>query len=237
MTAHVLRFENLEAGYDGRVVLRAISGDVPAGARVAVIGPNGCGKSTLVRALMGVVPTWGRVSLSGQDISRLSTIQRSRAGIGCMRQGLVVFPSLTGRENLEMAHTGRPSLFPRRVEEIMTEMPLLRDSLERRAGLLSGGARQALGLAMVLMNRPRLLLLDEPLAGLAARAADEILLALRCFHGAWGLTWLMVEHRLPLLRNEATSVWIMRDGAIVHRTDDVAVLDDPAALATHYQLT
>ena len=119
----------------------------------------------------------------------------------------------------------------------MLIFPLLEESLSKRAGLFSGGQRQSLALAMVLMNQPKLLLLDEPLAGLSPKAADELLERLDEIHQQNSVSWMMVEHRLPLLVDHTDKVWIMRDGEIIHRDDDPLILKDPEALAAHYNLS
>lgn len=237
MNERLLQFENIEAGYDGRKVIWQVSGEVPVRGRVVVIGPNGCGKSTLLRALMGVLPSTGETWFGGRDIRGFSATHRNRLGIGCMRQGVNVFQSLTARENLEMAFTGHQRDYLKRVEETLVVLPTVRDEMSRRAGLLSGGQRQCLALAMVLMNRPRILLLDEPLAGLSPKAAEGLLDALRGIHNKLGVAWLMVEHRLPLVRQVVEAVWIMREGQIIHKTADVSVLENPDELASHYKLT
>jgi ABC-type branched-subunit amino acid transport system ATPase component len=186
---------------------------------------------------MGVHPAKGTVGLSGNDISHASAMERNRLGLGCMRQGMNVFPSLTGRENLEMAFAGNSIGLERRIAEVLELLPATKESMERRAGLLSGGMRQTLALAMILMNRPKVLLLDEPLAGLSPKAADSMIGSLNSIHAAEDVAWMMVEHRLPLIRHAVDSVWIMRDGQFILMTEDVSVLEDPDALAEHYQLT
>jgi len=164
-------------------------------------------------------------------------MDRNRLGLGCMRQGVNVFPSLTGRENLEMAFAGHRLGCEQRIGEVADLLPATKESLNRRAGLLSGGMRQTLALAMVLMNRPKVLLLDEPLAGLSPKAADSMIDSLNSIHSVEGVAWMIVEHWLPLVRRAVDAVWIMRDGQFIHITDDVTVLEDPDQLSEHYQLT
>jgi len=234
MSNVILQFENLEAGYNGRYVLRRITGSVQQRGRVAIIGPNGCGKSTLLKSIMGVLPAKGQMTFAGADIQRIPSSERNQLGIGCLRQGVNIFPSLSARVNLEMAFAGSPKAFRVRLDEILAHFPTLNDSLDRRAGLFSGGHRQALALAMVLMNRPKLLLLDEPFAGLSPKAANELLETLDRIYVESGLAWMIVEHRLPLLRRVVDWVWIMRDGQTVHTDDNPAILEDSDQLARHY---
>ena len=237
MNGSNFQFSEIEAGYNGRQVLRRVSGELRPNGRVAVIGPNGCGKSTLLRVLMGVHPATGVVAIGGTEVSRASAMDRNRLGLGCMRQGVNVFPSLTGRENLEMAFTGHSIECNKRIVEVSELLPATKQSMNRRAGLLSGGMRQSLALAMVLMNRPKVLLLDEPLAGLSPKAADSMIDSLNSIHSAEGVAWMIVEHRLPLVRRAVDAVWIMREGQFIHITEDVAVLEDPDELSEHFQLT
>ena len=238
MNQDFLQFLELSAGYNGRRVLHRVSGKIPPGGRVAVIGPNGCGKSTLLKALMGLIPAEVEIAtLEGADFSRASTAKRNRMGLGLMRQNLNIFPSLDAKANLEMAFTGSKNAFENRLEEVLHIFPLLSEGLSKRAGLFSGGQRQSLALAMVLMNRPKLLLLDEPLAGLSPRAADDLLAALGRMQTSSNLAWIIVEHRLPLLVEAVDQVWILREGEIIHRDTDTSILKNPEALATHYNLT
>lgn len=237
MNNAILQFENLDAGYSGRKVLRGLSGQVKEGGRVAIIGPNGCGKSTLLKSLMGVLPSSGQMAFRGFSLNGVPVAERNKLGIGCLRQGVNIFQSLTADGNLEMAFTGKPKLFKTRRDEVLAHFPVLETSLDRRAGYFSGGQRQALALAMVLMNRPSFVLLDEPLSGLSPMAATELLDALEKIHAESGLAWMIVEHRLPLVQRAVDQVWIMRDGAIVHVDDDPAILQDPEELARHYELS
>lgn len=236
MTDAILQFEDLSAGYNGRKVLRSVAGAVADRGRIAVIGPNGCGKSTLLKTIMGVLPGHGTILWRGADILTTSAANRNRLGIGLLRQGVNIFPSLSARENLEMAFAGNAGEFAGRLEEVLGEFPVLKSGLGRRAGLFSGGQRQSLALAMVLMNHPHLLLLDEPLAGLSPKAAADLLESLVKIHRSSGAAWLIVEHRLPLVRRVVDQVWVMRDGRIVHVDDDPSILEDPEELARHYQL-
>ena len=237
MSVPILELEDVTAGYNGRKVLRNVSGTLAARGRMAVIGPNGCGKSTLLKTIMGAIASTGSILMRGRDIRALTAAARNRLGIGFLRQGMNVFPSLSARENLEMAFTGKPKDLAERVTEVVGLFPGLDGNLERRAGLFSGGQRQSLALAMVLMNRPSLLLLDEPLAGLSPKAASELLVSLERIYETAGVAWMIVEHRLPVVRKVVDEVWIMRDGRIVHTDSDPSILENPEELAQHYELT
>nr|WP_243847309.1 ABC transporter ATP-binding protein [Microbacterium ulmi] len=161
----------LTAGYHpGRPIVSDIDAQVRRGEIAAIIGANGAGKSTLLKAVAGIVPvSTGTVSVDGSDMSRTSVHRRVRDGIGYVPQSRNVFPSLTVAENLRMGEYGRRH-DREAIDRVLAIFPGLRDRLGARAGSLSGGQRQAVAMARALMPQPRLLLLDEPSAGLSPMA-------------------------------------------------------------------
>jgi urea transport system ATP-binding protein len=182
---------------------------------VAIIGPNGAGKSTLLKVIAGFLrPTAGTVLLNGRDVTRLAPHERVRAGIGYFMQGGRAFPSLTVRENLSMAGdehgSGKGNL-----EQVLEVFPKLREISGRRAGLLSGGERQALALAMTLVRRPTVLLLDEPSAGLSPRLVREMLDKVREIGQSWGLAVVMVEQNVREALGAAHRVCVLAEGRSV----------------------
>lgn len=186
----VLSFQNIRAGYGRRCVLDDVSLDLRAGEIVALFGLNGTGKSSLIRVAGGeLITESGRVIHEGRDITHARPHERARAGIAHLMQNGPVFDSLTVRENLVLgARGGDP-------EEGLGLLPQLRSLLGRRAGLLSGGQRQALALAMSLASRPRVLLLDEPSAGLAPEVVSELFATLERVIRGKNLAALLVEQR------------------------------------------
>ena len=190
-----IRVENVRAGYGKKEVLRGITLAAGKGELVAIIGPNGAGKSTLLKVIAGFLkPTAGKVLLDGRDITRLAPHERVRAGIGYFMQGGRAFPSLTVSENLVLAAGGNNG--NNKFKDILEVFPKLKELSSRRAGLLSGGERQALALAMTLAKRPTVLLLDEPSAGLSPRLVREVLDKVREVGQTWALTVLMVEQNV-----------------------------------------
>ncbi|GAA2007861.1 ATP-binding cassette domain-containing protein [Microbacterium ulmi] len=167
----VLDVRGLTAGYHpGRPIVSDIDAQVRRGEIAAIIGANGAGKSTLLKAVAGIVPvSTGTVSVDGSDMSRTSVHRRVRDGIGYVPQSRNVFPSLTVAENLRMGEYGRRH-DREAIDRVLAIFPGLRDRLGARAGSLSGGQRQAVAMARALMPQPRLLLLDEPSAGLSPMA-------------------------------------------------------------------
>jgi branched-chain amino acid transport system ATP-binding protein len=174
MTA-ALEVKKLTAGYRGFPIVNDVDLRIEAGTAVAVVGPNGAGKSTLLKAIMGLLEgTEGMVKLGDLDISGWKPQRISSHGMGYVPQVANVFPSMTVRENLEIgAHLDR-SLFAQREEEVLAVFPDLKPALKRQAGTLSGGQRVMLAIGRVLMSRPKVILLDEPTAGLAPKYAARV---------------------------------------------------------------
>lgn len=195
--APALAVSGLRTGYGKKPIIQGAALQVREGSVVAILGLNGCGKSTLIKALAGQLRAWsGEIRLFERDVTRLPLHQRARLGVGYLLQGGEVFPSLTVRENLELAAALAVKDKPRvNIERALHWFPDLRSLYKRRSGLLSGGQRQMLALAMVLVRRPSLLLLDEPSAGLAAGLAQEVLLKTREIAHAEQLTVVLVEQR------------------------------------------
>lgn len=194
--AEVLRIENVVAGYDETTVLHGVELCVPGGTWTTIIGANGAGKSTLLKAVAGIVACReGRVLFEGRDVAHLSPIERLRAGIGLVPQGRCNFPLLSVAENLKLGGYSRRlrvSDLAREAESVVERFPRLRERWHVEAGNLSGGEQQMLEMAMVLMARPRLLLLDEPSLGLAPGPMQAVFETVRALT-AQAITVLMVE--------------------------------------------
>lgn len=172
----MLEIESLDAGYEESKVLHDVHLHVNRGEIVTIIGPNGAGKSTLLKAIMGHVPlTRGRILLEDVNIDPLRPDQRVRAGIGYVPQLANVFPSLTIEENLLMGgYILDKSEARRRMEKQFEAFPRIAERRQQHASTLSGGERQMLAMARVLMTEPKLMLLDEPSAALSPRFSQEV---------------------------------------------------------------
>lgn len=189
----LLEVAGISAGYGETEILHGVSMRVEAGEIVTIIGPNGCGKSTLMKAIVGLVGVRaGRVSFRGDDISNRATERIVRSGLAYVPQSDNVFPSLTIRENLEMGAFTRKDDFRGRVDEMFALFPDLGSRPSLKAGNLSGGQRQMLAIARALMLDPELLLLDEPSAGLSPAMVGSTFERLRGVNGA-GVSLLLVE--------------------------------------------
>lgn len=172
-----LDLDQVSAGYGRSMVIREVSAWVGRGEIVVIVGPNGAGKSTLLKAVAGVIPiATGRVTLTGRDVTNSPTEKLAQSGIGYVPQSDDVFADLTVRENLMMGgYLLTKQERKARVEEVVSTYPLLGRLISRRVLKLSGGERKLVGIGRALMNRPQVLLLDEPSAGLAPQLSREIL--------------------------------------------------------------
>jgi len=190
----LLEVEDLRAGYTEEVdILNGVSVQVEEGEIVAIIGPNGAGKSTLLKAIFGVLkPREGRVTFSGEDITGFPPEVIVRKGMGYVPQVQNVFPSLTVQENLEMGAFVREDDFSARLEELYRMFPDLERRRGERVGRLSGGQRQMVALARALMLDPKLLLLDEPSAGLSPAMVSVVFEKIKEINEA-GVAILIVE--------------------------------------------
>jgi branched-chain amino acid transport system ATP-binding protein len=216
----LLAIVGLSAGYGAIRVLQHLDVSVHAGQVVALVGPNGAGKSTLLKALSGMIPkTGGTVTFGGQDITRLTTQACGRLGLVHVIEGHRVLPSLTVEENLLLAALDQPASVRRsRAEEAYQVFPEIGEKRALRAGTLSGGQQQMLVIAQGIVRQPRLLLLDEPSAGLApvliARVL-EVVAALR----TKGTAVLLVEQAVEKALHIADRVYVLVHGRIVLATD------------------
>jgi branched-chain amino acid transport system ATP-binding protein/neutral amino acid transport system ATP-binding protein len=173
--AALLEVRNLAAGYGRGNIVEEISLAVEAGEIVTLIGPNGAGKSTLIKALAGVVrPSTGVVRISERDVAGLSASRIAHHGLAYVPQEANIFRSLTVQENLEMGAWLHRRERARRLAYVFDLFPILTERRAVRAGSLSGGQRQMVAFSMALMVEPRVLLLDEPSAGLSPRMVEEM---------------------------------------------------------------
>jgi branched-chain amino acid transport system ATP-binding protein len=216
----LLTVSGLSAGYGAIRVLQQLDLSVGAGQVVALVGPNGAGKSTLLKALTGMIPkTGGTVTFGGQDTTRLSTQACGRLGLVHVIEGHRVLPSLTVEENLLLAALDQPASGRRlRVEEAYRVFPEIQEKHALRAGTLSGGQQQMLVIAQGIARHPRLLLLDEPSAGLAPVLIDrviEVVAGLR----SQGTAVLLVEQAVEKALRIADRVYVLVHGRIVLATD------------------
>jgi len=231
----ILSLASIFAGYRDRPVLHNVSFAVGQNERAAMIGPNGCGKTTLLKVVAGALrPTGGQVMFHAKDIVHTPGHQRIRMGMGYLMQTRNIFPSLSVEENLHMSFWHGDGAFAARRDWVLSVFPMLRDRLQCRAGFLSGGERQALAIGMVLIRPVELLLLDEPTAGLSPKAAIEILEALHRAQAEERFSCVMVEHNLRLIQPWVTRVLVMQQGRVVADRDDPSILLNQEQLQRFY---
>ena len=189
----LLKVEGITGGYGGMEVLRDVSIEVGQGEIVSIIGPNGAGKSTVMKTVFGLLKPWkGSITFEGRPIAGLSPDRIVREGLCYVPQVENVFPSLTVEENLEMGAYLLKGSLQQRKQRIFDMFPRLAERRRQRAGKMSGGERQMVAMGRALMLDPRLLLLDEPSAGLAPLMVDSIFETARTINDA-GVAILMVE--------------------------------------------
>ena len=193
---------------------------------VALLGGNGAGKTTLLQTILGFQPSSHPVVLFGQEVSALPVERRVRLGVGYVPEGRRVFAGLTVRENLEAASSLPARERRRRVEEMLVLFPMLGERPDARAWLLSGGQQQMLALGRALMDRPGLLLLDEPTLGLAPIVVADLLERLKAMSKD-GTAILLAEQRAGLALSVASRGVVLSRGRIVRRGTAAELAADP----------
>lgn len=212
MPAAALEVTALSAGYGQTRILEDVSFAVPAGGRLAVLGRNGMGKSTLFATIAGQTSRYaGTVTLGGTDISTLEGSGRALAGLGYVPQNRSIFKSLTVEENLFVGLKDRPKSA---IEEAYTLFPRLGERRRNLGSQLSGGEQQMLSTARTILGQPDVLLLDEPLEGLAPVICDELMAVFTDFAAARTMTILLVEQRIKAALDFAETVLILERGRV-----------------------
>lgn len=212
----MLRVEGVTAGYGAGSVLNDLSIEVGTGERVAVLGRNGVGKTTLLRAIIGEVTVGeGSVTFCERDVTRLPTHRRARSGIAYVPQGRDIFPGLSVLDNLKVAaHAAGSKNWGGLLEDVLDEFPILREKARLSGGGLSGGQQQILALARALMTQPQLLLLDEPSEGIQPSIVDQIADHVRRVNKERGITVVVVEQNLEFATNCAQRAYVMDKGQV-----------------------
>ena len=208
----VLALDNVVGGYGDTQILHGVSLHVERGEIVVIIGPNGAGKTTAMKAVFGLLKlTGGSVTLDGQVITNTPPQQVVRRGVCYVPQTSNVFPSLTVEENLEMGAYVREDDFRPRIDEIYEIFPPLFAKRRQPAGALSGGQRQMVAMGKAMMLEPKILLLDEPTAGLSPKFRGEIFSIIGAVNDA-GTPVLMVEQNARQALGVADRGYVLVDG-------------------------
>ncbi len=225
--ADLLQVERLWAGYGDATVLEDISFNLEPGANLALLGRNGMGKTTLLATLMGATNQLrGRIRFDQQDLLGVPTHRRARAGLGWVPQQRDIFPSLSVEENLTVV--ARPG--PWDLRKIYTTFPRLQERRANMGNQLSGGEQQMLALGRALMTNPRLLLLDEPLEGLAPLIVRELLGILARMVREGSMAVILVEQHAHQILPITRDTLILERGRVVHYGTSAALAADPGLL-------
>ena len=224
-----LRLSALRAGYGETVILEDVALELPERGSLAVLGRNGVGKTTLLATIMGHTTFHaGTISAMGREIHRLPVYERNRLGIGYVPQGRDIFPSLSVEENLTIAarQGGKWTL-----ERVYDLFPRLAERRHHGGNQISGGEQQMLAIGRALMGNPALLLMDEPLEGLAPIIIEALLRSLTRLMSEGELAVILVEQHAKLALQVTQSALVMSRGRVIHHGPSSELLADPERLA------
>ena len=226
----LLEIEGVSAGYGPVPVLHDITLHVDEGEAVALVGANAAGKTTLLRTINGIIrATAGSIRLGGRDITALPPHDITRTGISQVAEGRQLFPEMSVRENLELGAMATEESWLGRAEmlaRVVAIFPRVGERMEQHAGTMSGGEQQQVAIARALMARPKVLLVDEPSAGLSPVLVQQVFRALRDIHAA-GTTILLVEQNVPLSLRLAQRAYVIELGRVTLEGTGAELLADP----------
>ena len=237
MSDVVLEAKNLVVGYGGRPVLDGVSMQLRANEVLCLIGHNGAGKSTLLKTLFGLMPRQGgEIVLNGQPLATPDPRSLTMAGVSLVPEGRGVFPNLSVIETLNMGMWAAQVPQAQRAERldwVLETLPVMRNFLQQRAGSLSGGQQQMVSIGRAMLNRPKVLLMDEPSIGLAPKLFQDLMAPIRDMQQKTGVSILLVEQNVKEALKISDRVIVMKSGAIIHETVP-AQLQDNAKLMELY---
>lgn len=224
----MLNLSNINVSYDGSKILRGVNLTVPEKSLVCLMGRNGVGKTTTLKSIVGLVrPEIGTVTLAGKELTVLKPDERARSGIGYVPQGREIFPHLTVWENLKLSLVVHGTKANGQVDRVLELFPILKEFLQRKGGVLSGGQQQQLAIARALLTDPKILILDEPTEGIQPNIIDLIGDTLIKIKKEGKISILLVEQYLDFCLAVGDSFYIMDRGAVVaegpiaHLNDDI----------------
>jgi branched-chain amino acid transport system ATP-binding protein len=227
---YILETKGLNVGYGPIHVIYDLDFRVPDGEVTIIVGPNGVGKTTLLKSLMGLATVYsGEVHFEGKNISKFPPFERTKAGIGYMPQTGNIFSNLRVDENLKMAAYTQSdeSVIQDKLEFVFSLFPRLKDYLPRQAGTLSGGERQMLAEGMVLMRDPKIMMVDEPTAGLMPKLVNDVMRQLKQMAEETGLPIVLVEQRARRALAVGDYAYMMRGGRFTFEGSAPDLLNHP----------
>ena len=225
----VLRLAGIHAGYGPTVVLEDIEFSLPDRTTLALLGRNGVGKPPLLATIVGLPPLHrGTIEYHGKPIKHMTVYDRARAGIGYVPQAREIFPSLTVEENLIVAE--RPGSWT--LERVYDLFPRVAERRTHMGNQISGGEQQMLAIGRALMGNPELLLMDEPLEGLAPTIVDTLLLVLQRLIKEHAITMVLVEQSAKLALEVTDQAMVLNRGRITYAGTSAELLRDPQRLAS-----
>jgi branched-chain amino acid transport system ATP-binding protein len=231
--AELLELEGVSAGYGPTTVLENVSLTVPERGTLAILGRNGVGKTTLLATIMGHTRLYrGAIRVAGDDIARLPIHLRALRGLGYVPQEREIFPSLTVEQNLTT--TAKPGIWT--LERVFDLFPNLAERRRNMGNQISGGEQQMLSIGRALMCNPRILLLDEPLEGLAPVLIEQLLEAMQKLKTEFDLTILMVEQQAEIALEFAPETIILDRGRIIYSGPSAPLLADEQLRASYLGL-
>ena len=231
----MLTVRNLSVWYGLTEVVRDVSFDVPAGGVVALMGGNGAGKTTVLKTISGLVrPRGGEILFDGKRVDGLHPREMVVRGLVQVPQGRYVWPGLTVLDNLELGAVTRrdKSEMKAGIDDAFALFPTLSRKRADKAAQLSGGEQQMVAIARAMMAKPRMLMMDEPSAGLSPRVTGEMVDALRVLHGR-GLGILLVEQNVGVAGALADRAYVLADGTIAFATTGAALASDPQVIKSY----
>ncbi len=232
----MLRVESIDTYYGKSHVLHGVTLEVKAGEIVSILGRNGVGKTTTLKSILGLVPApRGRIVFEGREIRRLPAHEIGRLSIGYTPQGRGIFPKLSVRDNLRLGapgHSPSEAVF----ERVFDYFPVLAQRLRQMGGTLSGGEQQMLAIGRALMRNPRLILMDEPSAGLSPIMVSKVSETIRAIN-AVGVSVLLVEQQIQSALELSDRVYLMDNGTMVYEEKATELGRKPEVLSQHLGVT